>query len=527
MRKPDSPVQQSGQESSLTLPANATPYTPDLAAVQPAAIVSAWKAIRQAISFPVLMAVLLVAVALIGIHERLPDPDTWWHIAVGERILQSHSWPTSDPYSFTAPGAHWIAYEWLGEVAMALAAQAGGLSALAALLFGLVGAITVLLYTYFYVRCGNAKAACIATGILLPIAAAVFTLRPQLFGYVFLLITLICLERFRQGHSKALWVLPPLFLVWVNTHGTFVLGLMAIGLYYVSGLFEFHFGELSAEPWTRKQRLQLLLTFLFCTLALLVTPYGSQLAAYPIEIATSQPVNIANIQEWRPLSFGMGVGKYVLALVLIMFLVHVLLPVKYRLHEMALLLFGAYATCVHLRFILVFVMFLGPIIACILARWAPPYNREKDQPLLNLAIIALVTVAVVKYLPSKADLQELVRKDYPVGAVEYLRLHPQPTRMFNAYGFGGYLIWQLGSQQKVFIDGRADVYEYGGVFRDYLDIANLNDNALVLLGKYNIGSCLVGRKDALATLLSALPDWKRAYSDDASMLFVRSNSASP
>ena len=212
----------------------------------------------------------------------------------------------------------------------------------------------------------NAKAACIATGILLPIAAAVFTLRPQLFGYVFLLITLICLERFRQGHSKALWVLPPLFLVWVNTHGTFVLGLMAIGLYYVSGLFEFHLGGLSAEPWTRKQRMQLLLTFLFSILALLVTPYGSQLAAYPIEIATSQPFNIANIQEWQPLSFGLGVGKYFLALVLVMFLVHVLLPVKYRLHEMALLLFGAYATCVHLRFILVFVMFLGPIIACIL-----------------------------------------------------------------------------------------------------------------------------------------------------------------
>jgi hypothetical protein len=488
---------------------------------------SLWETIRQAISFPVLMAVLLVAVALVGVHERLPDPDTWWHVAVGEQILRTHTWPTSDPYSFTAPGAHWIAYEWLGEVAMALAARAGGLSTLAALLFSLVGAITVLLYSYFYVRSGNAKAACIATGILLPVAAAVFTLRPQLFGYVFLLITLICLERFRQGHDRALWFLPPLFLVWVNTHGTFVFGLAAIGLYYVSGLFEFHLGGLSAERWTGKQRLQLLITFLFSTLALLITPYGSQLAAYPVQMATSQPFNIANIQEWQPLSFGLGVGKYFLALVLITFLVHVLLPVKYKLHEMALLLFGVYAACVHIRFILIFVMFFGPIVACILARWAPRYNREKDQYLLNLAIIALVTAAVVKYLPSKTDLQKLVKKDYPVGAVEYLREHPQPTRMFNAYGFGGYLIWQLGSQQKVFIDGRADLYEYSGVFQDYLHIANLNDDALALLGKYKIESCLVGRKDALATLLSASPDWKRAYSDDVSVLFVRSNGANP
>jgi len=527
MKKSESTVQQGAQESNLIASPNAAPYPPDLDTVHPAATSAAWKTIRQAISFPVLMAVLLVAVALIGVHERLPDPDTWWHIAVGENILRNHAWPISDPYSFTAAGVHWIAYEWLGEVAMALAARAGGLSGLAALLFGLVAAITVLLYYYFYVRCGNAKAACVATGVLLPVAAAVFTLRPQLFGYVFLLITLICLERFRQGHSRALWFLPPLFLVWVNTHGTFVFGLVAIGLYYVSGLFEFHFGGLSAEAWTGNQRLQLLLTFLFSTLILLVTPYGSQLAAYPVEIATAQPYNIANIQEWQPLSFGLGVGKYLLALVLIMFLVHVLLPVKYRLHEMAMLLFGVYATCVHIRFILIFVMFFGPIIACILARWLPRYNREKDQPLLNLAIIALVAFAVVNYLPSKSDLQKLVKKDYPVGAVEYLRLHPRPTGMFNAYGFGGYLIWQLGSQQKVFIDGRADLYEYSGVFQDYLHIANLNDDALPLLGKYKIESCLVGRKDALATLLSASPDWKRAYSDDVSVFFVRSSGTNP
>ena len=527
MKKPESTIQENARQGSLTASVSATPYTPELDTGQPVAISAAWRMVRKAISFPVLMAVLLAAVALIGVHDRLPDPDTWWHIAVGERILQTHTWPTSDPYSFTAPGAHWIAYEWLGEVAMAFAARADGLSGLAALLFGLVAAITVLLYSYFYVRCGNAKAACIATGILLPIAAVVFTLRPQLFGYVFLLITLICLERFRQGHSGALWFLPPLFLVWVNTHGTFVFGLAAIGLYYVSGLFKFHLGGLSAEPWTGKQRLQLLLAFLFSTLALLITPYGSQLAAYPVQMATSQPINIANIQEWQPLSFGLGVGKYLLALVLIVFLVHVLLPMKYRLHEMALLLFGIYAACVHIRFILIFVMFFGPIVAWILARWAPGYNREKDQPLLNLAIITLVAVAVVRYLPSKTDLQKLVNKDYPVGAVEYLRSHPRSTGMFNAYGFGGYLIWQLGSQQKVFVDGRADLYEYSGVFQDYLHIANVNDDALALLGKYKIESCLIGRKDALATLLSASPDWKRAYSDDVSMLFVRSNGANP
>ena len=228
-----------------------------------------WLTARKAASFPALMGILLGGVSVVGIRLRTPDPDTWWHIAVGQRILDTHSWPTSDPYSFTASGVHWIAYEWLGEVAMALATRVGGLLGLAGLQICLAAIATMLLYYYAYVRCGNWKASCVATGLLLPFASVIFALRPQLFGYIFLLVTLICLEQFRQGHPNALWVLPPLFLIWVNTHGTFVFGLAAIGVYFAGGLVKFQLGGLSAEPWTGRQRTQLLFTFLLCCLAIL------------------------------------------------------------------------------------------------------------------------------------------------------------------------------------------------------------------------------------------------------------------
>jgi hypothetical protein len=482
-----------------------------------------WLTFRKAISFPALMGVLLIGVAVIGVRLRLPDPDTWWHIAVGEHILATHTWPTSDTYSFTAPGTHWIAYEWLGEVFMALAERAAGLPGLAALLIGLVAILTGLLYYYAYLRCGNAKAACLGTGALLPIAGAVFTLRPQLVGYVFLLVTLICLERFRQGHARSLWVLPPLFLVWINTHGTFVFGLAAIGLYWAGGLVAFELGGLIAERWTPSQRVRLSLTFLLCTLALFATPYGSQLAAYPLQMATTQPFNIANIMEWQPLSFGLALGKYLLAFLLLIFLAHVFFPLKHRLQEMVLLLFGVYAACVHVRFVLIFVILLAPIAASIVTRWMSSYDPTDDRYILNMVLIALAVVMLVKFLPGKNELGKIVSKEYPVGAVEYLRLHPQPKGMFNEYGYGGYLIWQLGPQHKVFIDGRADMYEYSGVFQDYMHIANLDRDALSLLRKYAIQSCLVQRKGALATLLTASPDWSQVYADDLTAIFVRSS----
>ncbi len=490
---------------------------------QAPAAVALWHVLRKAVSFPVLMGVMLIGVAVVGVRLRLPDPDTWWHIAVGEHILATHTWPTADSYSFTALSTHWIAYEWLGEVMMAMAARIGGLVGLATLLIGLVAIITALLYYYTYLRCGNAKAACLATVLVLPVAVVIFTLRPQLLGYIFLLLTLICLELFRKGHAKALLPLPILFAVWVNAHGTFVFGLAAIGLYWASGLVNFRLGGLVAEAWTKQQRLQLLLTFLACTVALVFTPYGSQIAAYPLQMATTQPLNIANIQEWQPLTFGLGIGKYLLALLLMVFLAHVFLPLQHRLQEMVLLLFGVYAACVHIRFLLIFVMLFAPVVASILARWMPRYDGTKDQYVLNLVIIIFGVMLLVRFLPGNAELRKVVAKDYPVGAVAYLREHPQPTGMFNAYGYGGYLIWQLGAEHRVFIDGRADIYEYSGVFQDYIHIANVNSDALALLTKYKIQSCLVQRADPIATLLAASPSWKRVYFDDLSAIFIRSS----
>ena len=138
----------------------------------------------------------------------MKDPDTWWHLAIGERILAERTLPTADPYSFTVSGNDWMAYEWLGEVVMASAARWGGLPGLIALLIALSGMLLLLLYYYAYLRSGNVKAAFIACAVLLPAAAISFNLRPQLFGYAFLLITLIFLERFRQGRQKTSWNSP-------------------------------------------------------------------------------------------------------------------------------------------------------------------------------------------------------------------------------------------------------------------------------------------------------------------------------
>jgi hypothetical protein len=419
-----------------------------------------------------------------------------------------------------------MAYEWLGEVLMAGAEQLGGLSALTALLVGLSATLLLLLYAYAYQRSRNVKAAFVACALLLPVASVFFTLRPQLVGYIFLLLTLLALEAYRNGRRAAVWFLPAVFLLWVNTHGSFVFGLLAMGIYWASGLRRFRWGGLVAEAWSRKQRRELLCGLLLCVIALTATPYGTRLAAYPLELALLQPTNVASIQEWQPLSFNLVVGKIFLVLLLLFLLLQLGSRQDLRLEEVALLFFAVYAACVHIRFLFLFVLVFAPLLAGMFERWIPAYQPAKDRPWLNGTLLALVGGGLLAFFPSSSELDQMVARNYPRDAVAYLREHPVET-LFNEYGWGGYLIWSASPAHRVFIDGRADIYEYSGVLTDYLRITRLDPDTLGLLRKYGVEACLLGREAPLGTLLEALPDWKRVYSDELSNLFVHGSRLQP
>jgi hypothetical protein len=483
------------------------------------------KLLRGIVSFPSMLAALLAGGVFWSGRMFVVDPDLWWHIKVGDSILATHQFPTVDPYSFTVLGQPWIAYEWLGDVLFSFVHRFGGLRGLDALLIGLGSAIVIALYYLGTLRSGNSKAGFVSAAVLLILATVSFSMRPQMLGYLFLILTLIALERFRQGKSRALWFLPVLFLLWVNTHGSFIIGMGAIFLYYVGGLKKLELGDIECVPWTERERQQLSCAFLFCLIALTITPYGARLAAYPFDMAFSQPINVANIMEWQSMPFNIAGGKIFLGLLLAFMLFQATLRFKWRFEELALFLFGVMMACLHVRFILLFVPFFAPLLATILARGMHAYNVQKDKYALNAALMALVAFGIVHYFPSRSSIERTVVRTFPVDAVNYLRQHPAPGPMYNTYGFGGYLIWTMAPENKVFVDGRGDLYEHGGVLADYLHISTIKPGTLQVLQNYGIQSCLLERDEPLGTLLSASPEWKKTYFDSVSVLYVRKSAS--
>lgn len=482
---------------------------------------------RKIFCFPVLMGALLVGAAVFASRLNLPDPDLWWSVAIGKHILATHTVPFSDSHSFSAPGAPWMAYEWLGEVVIAVAAKLGGLRGMTILLMALAAIFVALFYGYATLVSGNSKAALIPCALALPILKVFFTLRPQMIGFVFLIITLICLERFRQGKQKTLWLLPPLFLVWLNTHGSFVFGLTVFGIYWASGLFEFEVGGIIGKRWTDWQRRHMEIVFLLSTLALLVSPYGSRQAAYPLQMALMEPVNIQHINEWQSITFGFWQTKLLLALFLAFWLAQIPLREHFRVESIALLLFATYASFVHRRFIPFLLLIMIPMLAKMIAKRAPAYEPSIDHFAINAVLMVLIATGLILAVPSRAKLDKTIAKEYPQKAVEYIDHHAIPGPTFNQYGWGGYLIYTPEYHRKVFVDGRADFYESAGVLSDYLHIKDVSPNVLFLLRKYDIQSCLVHQDAPLATMLAALPGWKEVYKDKLAAILVRRQKPSP
>jgi hypothetical protein len=480
---------------------------------------------RWVFSFPAVLATFLFGRVFYEGRAFAVDPDLWWHIKVGQNIHATRHWPTTDPFSFTVNGSPWIAYEWLGDVVIGAVAKYGGLLGLDIFLIVLAGIVMLSLYAYATMRSGNSKAGFVAAGLLCSLAYASFNLRPQMFGYLFLILTLIALERFRQGKPKALWFLPPLFLVWINTHGSWIIGLGVIFVFWASGLWEFQLGSVSARRWSFTERLRLEFVFMLCLAAIPFTPYGTRLAAYPFTVASTLPLNVGNILEWQPMPFNIAGGKLFLAVVLAFFLAQMLFRTSWHVTEVVLCFGGIMMACLHVRFLLLFVPFFAPLFATLLALWIPPYAAKKDRPILNAILMTAVLVAIIRYFPTQAGIEKIASRNFPVGAVDYLRKHPTPGPMYNTYGYGGYLIWAL-PEQKVFIDGRGDLYEDGGAFLEYLQVSDLKPAAFMVLRAHGIQSCLLEAQEPMATVLATNPDWEKRYSDGVSTLFVRRNAPS-
>jgi len=115
---------------------------------------------------------------------------------------------------------------------------------------------------------------------------------------------------------------------------------------------------------------------------------------------------------------------------------------------------------------------------------------------------------------------EAQRENFPVDAVDFIEEQRITGNMYNLYHWGGYLLWRLYPDQKVFIDGRADVY--GDAFIDqYLQVYQLREGWEEPLDIYSVNLAIIDRGSSLSTVLNERSDWERRYADEKAVIFIR------
>lgn len=474
--------------------------------------------LRVATSFLAVLAMLLMTLEFIMARSGMNDPDIWWHMRNAQYLLQNHQLPRADMYSFTVAGSPWINHEWLAEIPFYLAWNGAGLVGLKTLTILLIQAIFLGLLYLCYKESGNFKASVAACAFATFLATISFGPRTILFGYLYLVVLLIILQRFgKLGHAP-LWMVPPLFCLWINTHGSWSLGVIAFGIFAAAGLVKGTWGRVETQAWTPAQGRKLLLTGVASAAALFVNPFGYRLVFYPIDLAFRQKLNIAHIAEWVSVDFHQLRGKLVLILLFALLTTALLRNRRWKLSELALLAFALYSGLTYVRFLFLLAIVVAPVIAKTLD-FFPPYRPKEDTPLVNTVVITLMIVAMIHYWPNSRDLQQSVEKDYPVQALSYLKEHPAEGPMLTFYLWGGYLGWN-DRTVKVFIDSRVDIFEYAGVLKDFLDVLQPS-TADPVLQKYNIRSVLFPASEPLTFALEHSPGWRVLYRDQLTVLLER------
>jgi hypothetical protein len=476
---------------------------------------------RRIFTFPAMLASLVaMTVFVIARGNGLADPDIWWHLRNAEFLLTNHRLPRFDTFSFTVIGHPWINHEWLAEIPYYLAWRAFGLVGVKTVSLVLLESIFLgLLYLCWKVS-GNSKASCVACIFAVLLGTVSFGPRTLLFGYDYLLVLLIVLERFRSRGSAPLWLLPPLFCLWVNTHGSWSLGMVAFGIYIAAGLLGGRWGRLESERWSGPQLRKLVVTMGASVAALFVNPFGYRLVLYPFDMAFHQKLNIAHIDEWTSVDFHDFRGKIVLALIATLLIGSLLSKHRWKLYEVGLVLFGLYSGLTYIRFLFLAGILAAPLLAKFLD-FIPPYDPAIDKPLANAIIMAAVLGFMAGGLPSQSSLQQSVDKQYPTEAIAYLKAHPPTGPMLNLYTWGGFLEWN-NRNIPTFVDSRVDIFEYAGVFGDYIDLLGMKNPGAVL-DKYKIEYVFYPPDDPLAYALRHDARWKEIYTGKVSVLFERTD----
>ncbi len=386
--------------------------------------------------------------------------------------------------------------------------------------FGLIGAGAVGV-AMLHARSAGARvapiaiAAAIATGVLL----SYLTVRPQAVSWLLLAVLMWFLSTLSADRPRRVLWLIPLFVLWANLHGLYVVALGVVAIWTLATL-------LGRTPMAAAWRWALGAA-IGSVAASMVTPAGPAGILYPLRYVQPGNWGITNIQEWQSPNF------HDPASIGLMVLLAALLVAGWRgsrglagdrRHD-------------HGRDL--------PRVAAERApgrgdRPAPPGDQLRRAPaapsasvrpariatirrVMEIGATAVVMAATVLIMLPHVGAHRAseLREHLPVQGVDQLLAEQPDARVFAEYGWGGYVISRMyDSGGRVFVDGRNDMYPEPSSTTTRPSAAH-PQNWKAKLDEYRATAILLPPGTALVGAAEHNPFWCEHYKDDFQALLVR------
>jgi len=514
-------------------------------------------------------------VAGVGLH----DPDTCWLLAMGKFIYEHRSLPSTDPFSYTfaSQGAPFVIYQWLAELVFYVAYRFFGLSGLLAFaaLF-----LTMIFFTMPLMLAKELKSSLVIASIFGWLAAVSasfhFLVRPEIFSYGLLaaLLFLIQKERYSsqtiaRDDSQAKWgsivsykwevicFCAGLLLLWCNLHSGFVLGLIALALWFSTDLARWLCSRLDCQSWMISS-----LALLVCAVITLINPKGFALWTYlpglffsPINayIVELKPIGINELKEFTYYPFISLIGSSIYLLVKTALRLKSVdgEPGPQAKTKMASLSYSALIVALSAvaglcarriaAFSAIFLLSENIYLVSILVdpksliyrkhrvfRACEAKFSQLISPIFfNCFVIPAGLSLFGTYFVSWRIIEPVLPQNsivfsVPTRALEFLSSKRPSGRLFNDAQLGDVLIWYLPYVVPVFIDTRYDMYGLKLV-KDYQSIRYCEGNFNQLLKEYGIDWTFLPKASPLAKVLKQTDDWAEVYADDVATISQRSH----
>jgi len=483
-------------------------------------------------AFPLFVAFGIGMLAwLLTLHVQL-DPDYWWHVLIGEWIVANRAVPSTDLLSWMADAPSWLAHEWLGEVMLYISHQIAGTTGSVVIFGAVTGAALLLTASLIRLVAPSLRAPAVWSLVLIGVLVAlpIWSPRSQMWDVLFALLTLrMALGYLLAGQRRLLWLMPLAMVVWVNVHagGVLLYGLLLLAVMVGEVLNRRYGWRAQPQPWR-----PLLWSLLATVAAMALNPYGLAVYVWPFQTVFS-PVVQGLIVEWlspdfqspwlRPAQLFIAAG--------LVGLVGLARP-----RDFIPLCVAAGMTLMALQSVRYIGLF-GPITVAVLSlqlsdgasrlmrgltgkrlQWAPWLKRQ--QLLLStIIVVAVMTVAVAKiFTLSPTVATDVLAQHQPVAAATFLRENPQSGRMFNAYGWGGFLAYEL--RTPVGLYGASEAFS-SETLADFKALIESRQDPRSYLDQLEIDYVIYDAERNLDYWLREAPEWQQIYRDQIAVIYRR------